>query len=50
MYTGPRVGATTGGLPPERLAELRRRLLDGAYDSLDVIDEVARRILARGDL
>lgn len=37
-------------LSPERLAELRQRVLDGAYNSLDVVDEVARRILANGEL
>jgi hypothetical protein len=37
-------------LDPERLVELRRRVYEGAYNSLDVVDQVARRILARGDL
>lgn len=37
-------------LTPERIAELRQRVLDGAYNSLAVVDEVARRILGRGDL
>ena len=35
---------------PERVAELRTRVLTGAYNSLDVVDQVARRILQRGDL
>jgi hypothetical protein len=40
----------TSSLSPERIAELRQRVLDGAYNSLEVVDEVARRILAKGDL
>lgn len=35
---------------PERVAELRQRVLSGAYNTLDVVDQVARRILSRGDL
>ena len=35
---------------PERVAELRTRVLNGAYNTLDVVDQVARRILLRGDL
>jgi anti-sigma28 factor (negative regulator of flagellin synthesis) len=37
-------------LSPERMAEIRQRVLDGAYNSLSVIDHVARRILVCGDL
>ena len=39
-----------GELDDERVSELRARVLGGAYDALDMVDEVARRILARGDL
>jgi hypothetical protein len=42
--------AESSSLSPERIAELRQRVLDGAYNSLEVVDEVARRILAKGDL
>jgi hypothetical protein len=35
---------------PERVAELRNKVLTGAYNTLDVVDQVARRILQRGDL
>ncbi len=38
------------GLNPERIAELRTKALTGAYNSLDIVDQVARRILTRGDL
>jgi hypothetical protein len=34
----------------ERAAEIRKRVLEGAYNSLDVVDQVARRILASGEL
>lgn len=37
-------------LNPERVAELRQKVLNGAYNTLDVVDQVARRILTRGDL
>lgn len=37
-------------LDPERVAELRNKVLTGAYNTLDVVDQVARRILTRGDL
>lgn len=36
-------------LDPERVAEVRRKVFTGAYNSLDVVDQVARRILTRGD-
>lgn len=35
---------------PERIAEIRTKVLTGAYNTLDVVDQVARRILTRGDL
>ena len=41
---------TDGTLTPERLAELRRRVLEGAYDSTEMADQVARRLLDRGDV
>jgi negative regulator of flagellin synthesis FlgM len=37
-------------LDPERVAELRTKVLTGAYNTLDVVDQVARRMLSRGDL
>lgn len=35
---------------PDRLAEVRRRLLTDAYNSDDVAGAVARRIVERGDV
>lgn len=35
---------------PDRLAEIRRRVLRGAYDTDAVVLEVARRIIDRGDV
>ena len=37
-------------LTSERVGEIRQRILEGAYNSLDVVDEVARRMLERGDI
>ena len=37
-------------LTPERIAELRRKIQDGAYDSPGTVEAVARRILESGDL
>ena len=37
-------------LTPEHVAEIRHRVLSGAYNSLDVVDQVARRMLATGDI
>lgn len=42
--------ASAGAVDPERVAELRRKVYEGAYNSLDLVDQVARRILVRGDL
>ena len=39
----------TGSLSAERVAELRKRVLEGAYNSANVVDQVAKRILERGD-
>jgi anti-sigma28 factor (negative regulator of flagellin synthesis) len=33
-----------------RLAEIRRRILEGAYDADTLVDQVAQRIIQRGDL
>jgi hypothetical protein len=38
------------GLDPVRASHIRNRVLSGAYDSLDVVDTVARRLLKSGDL
>lgn len=37
-------------LDAERVTELRTKVMAGAYNTLDVVDQVARRILTRGDL
>lgn len=49
MTTGATDPASSS-LGPERLAEIRQRIQSGAYDSLAVVDEVARRILDHGDV
>jgi hypothetical protein len=38
------------GITPRRLAELRERIVSGFYDSPEVLDRVARRILDSGEL
>ena len=38
------------GLDPARAARIRERVLNGAYDTLEVVDAVARRLLDSGDL
>ena len=38
------------GLTEEEILLYRRRVADGIYDSRDVADEVARRMLKRGDV
>lgn len=42
--------AGAAGSPGERLADLQRRVRDGSYDNRGVMEQVARRILQRGDL
>jgi negative regulator of flagellin synthesis FlgM len=42
--------AADAELTPEQIATIRQRIQEGAYDSLEVVDALARRILARGDL
>jgi anti-sigma28 factor (negative regulator of flagellin synthesis) len=37
------------GLTPARAAEIRQRILSGAYNSTAIVDQVARRILDQGD-
>ena len=37
-------------LTPERIQEIRQRILGGAYNSVEVVEEVARRMLERGDI
>jgi hypothetical protein len=44
------VGQPVGGLSAARADEIRQRILTGAYHSAQIVDEVARRILERGEL
>jgi anti-sigma28 factor (negative regulator of flagellin synthesis) len=37
-------------MDPAHVDELRKKVFEGAYNALDVVDQVARRILTRGDL
>jgi hypothetical protein len=47
--TPPSADGEHAPLLPERVEEIRLRIRDGAYDTADAADEVARRILAAGD-
>ena len=40
----------SSGLDPQRAAQIRQRVLDAAYNSLDVVNKVAQRVLDSGDL
>ena len=37
-------------LTEQRIAQIRQNVLQGAYDSSNVVDQVAKKILASGDL
>jgi anti-sigma28 factor (negative regulator of flagellin synthesis) len=47
LATGGTSGS--GSLSADRVAELRKKVLEGAYNSTHVVDQVAKRILERGD-
>ncbi len=42
--------AEAEGLSPARVAEIRGRILQGAYNSVEIVDQVARKMLERGDI
>lgn len=42
--------STKSDISPERLAALRRRVAEGAYDAPEVVETVARRIIDSGDI
>lgn len=39
-----------GELTPERISEIRERILSGAYNSLEIVEQVARKMLESGDI
>jgi hypothetical protein len=41
---------SSSSLDPARASRIRGRILSGAYDTLEVVDAVARRLLDSGDL
>lgn len=49
---GARDATPSADLPldPRRAVRIRERIMGGAYDSLDVVDAMARRLLDHGDL
>lgn len=46
----PTSATSTGSLTPERVADLRKKVLEGAYNSTHVVDAVAKRLLSSGDV
>jgi negative regulator of flagellin synthesis FlgM len=42
--------SASGGLDPAKADRIRSRILNGAYNTLDVVDTVARRLIGSGDL
>jgi hypothetical protein len=48
--TGAGQTSDVQGLSPERVSEIRDKILQGAYNSVEVVDQVARRMLERGDI
>ena len=38
------------GLDPAKADKIRSRILSGAYDTVEVVDAVARRLIATGDV
>jgi anti-sigma28 factor (negative regulator of flagellin synthesis) len=44
----PRPGAET--MAPERIEAIRERIATGVYDTPEVIESVARKMIERGDL
>ncbi len=41
---------SAAALSPERVSQIRQRVLEGAYNSVGVVEEIARRILDSGDI
>lgn len=50
LARGSEVAQASGSLTPDRVAQIREKILSGAYNSLDVVDQVARKMLASGDI
>ncbi len=49
--SGGSAAAKSGSsLSPERVSELRQKVLAGAYNSTHVVDAVAKRLLSSGDV
>ncbi len=41
--------SASSGVDPAKADRIRSRILSGAYDTLDVVDTVARRLIKSGD-
>lgn len=48
---GRRLSASQAdSMDPERVQQLRAKVMEGAYNSLDMVEQVARRVLSSGDV
>lgn len=45
-----RAEGARGELSAEQIGEFRQKILQGAYNSVEVVSEVAQRMLQRGDI
>jgi negative regulator of flagellin synthesis FlgM len=43
-------GGANSALAPEQIAQYREKILSGAYNSLEVVEQVARKMLTSGDI
>jgi negative regulator of flagellin synthesis FlgM len=48
--TGDTDAVSQSSLDPAKADRVRSRILSGAYDTVEVVDAVARRLLATGDV
>lgn len=50
LSSSPASTKAAASLTPERVADLRKKVLAGAYNSTHVVDAVAKRLLSTGDV
>ena len=50
LATGGTTGQAASALDPHRVEQIRARILSGAYNSLEMADQIARAVIRSGDL
>jgi hypothetical protein len=50
MANDANAGTASASLDPQRADQIRSKILAGAYNSLDMADQVARAVIRSGDL